>query len=255
VTGRWWDSAACRGDPIALWTPSYREATTPPELAARCSQCPVILPCVSEAIEDDDRCIRGGTSRPQRLAMRRGATVVVADLHLRYNVEAGAVVVVDPDAVPTSTALDLPVLRRLTLLRLAPAAETVDAEAFRLRQAGSTWREVAQALRLGRESTARTAAGRHSARVGASVGYVPAPRPSTAIDHPWHVRFDMILDAFTAPAPAPASMTAENAVGVLLAFPRPRRPSNTSSAGRTAQGGLSVASSLDNLAASGAPGP
>jgi len=215
----------------------------------------VILPCVSEAIEDDDRCIRGGTSRPQRLAMRRGATVVVADLHLRYNVEAGAVVVVDPDAVPTSTALDLPVLRRLTLLRLAPAAETVDAEAFRLRQAGSTWREVAQALRLGRESTARTAAGRHSARVGAHVGYVPAPRPSTAVDLRWSARFDAILDAFTAPAPAPASMTAENAVGVLLAFPRPRRPSNTSSAGRTAQGGLSVASSLDNLAASGAPGP
>jgi len=209
----------------------------------------VILPCVSEAIEDDDRCIRGGTSRPQRLAMRRGATVVVADLHLRYNVEAGAVVVVDPDAVPTSTALDLPVLRRLTLLRLAPAAETVDAEAFRLRQAGSTWREVAQALRLGRESTARTAAGRHSARVGASVGYVPAPRPSTAVDLRWSARFDAILDAFTAPAPAPASMTAENAVGVLLAFPRPPRAPNARSTLSGAPGGLSVAA----LVASGAP--
>jgi len=57
--------------------------------------------------------------------------------------------------------------------RVANVSEETDAEAFHLRSAGRTWRQVAEALGLARESSARTAAGRHSARIGASVGYVP----------------------------------------------------------------------------------
>ena len=256
----WWSLAACRGDPIALWTPSYREATTPPELAARCSRCPAILPCLAEAIEDDDRCIRGGTSRPQRDRLRKGGTVVVGDLRLAWR--DGAVVVLDPDA---SVALDLPVLARLDLLlaRLAPAvaepaetaataetaarparagplSATVDAEALRLRQAGSTWRQVAETLGLGRESSARTAAARHSARIAS---------PSMALDLSVLARLEPLLDRLTDPAfawPAPAEMDAESAARRRLRLlPTPPPP-------RAAAPALAAPAAL-SLAASGAP--
>ena len=57
--------------------------------------------------------------------------------------------------------------------RVANVDAAVDAECHRLRETGLTWREVAAATGLARESSARTAAGRHSTRIGSSVGYVP----------------------------------------------------------------------------------
>jgi len=59
--------------------------------------------------------------------------------------------------------------------RVSTLTPEQDAEAWRCRQDGLTWREVAERLGLGHESSARTAAGRHTARVGGErVGYVPA---------------------------------------------------------------------------------
>jgi hypothetical protein len=266
----WWSLAACRGDDIALWTPSYREATTPPELAARCSRCPAILPCLAEAIEDDDRCIRAGTSRPERAALVRGGTVVVGDLRLAWR--DGAVVVLDPDA---SVALDLSVLARLDLLlaRLAPAVAetaataetagparparagplpaTVDAEALRLRQAGSTWRQVAETLGLGRESSARTAAARHSARIG-TASDPPRGGSVLALDLPVLARLEPLLDRLTDPAavwPTPAPMDALSAARRRLRLPPPPPPPRAAAPALAAPAALSGL----NLAAAGAP--
>jgi hypothetical protein len=277
----WWSLAACRGDDIALWTPSYREATTPPELAARCSRCPAILPCLAEAIEDDDRCIRAGTSRPERAALVRGGTVVVGDLRLAWR--DGAVVVLDPDA---SVALDLSVLARLDLLlaRLAPAVAetaataetagparparagplpaTVDAEALRLRQAGSTWRQVAETLGLGRESSARTAAARHSARIACLTApgrsaRTPSvvPDRSMALDLPTLARLEPLLDRLTDPAfvwPAPAPMDALSAARRRLRL-APTPPPPRAAAPVLGPPGASSVALVGNLAASGAP--
>ena len=267
----WHRLAACHGQDPAAWVPLARITKDAHTLRAACARCPVVFTCGTDAIAEDDRFgLRGGMTPAERRALTRGRVVVVGDLSL-YLDSTGQVRALDPDA---STALDLPVLRRLAMLahlapavaetaataesagparpaRAGPLSATVDAEAFTLRQSGSTWREVAAALRLGRESSARTSAARHSARLAApdlsprTGGHVG----SMALDVPLLDRLDFLLDYLTQPEPAPAEMTAESAAGVLLAFPRPQRHPARPPSLSGPPGDPSVA-----LVASGAPG-
>lgn len=65
----WRDRAACAGMPADVWfdrIPSY-------ESRARfvCAQCPSVLPCLRDALENGDRGIRGGLTYAERLNTRR----------------------------------------------------------------------------------------------------------------------------------------------------------------------------------------
>ena len=267
----WHRLAACRGqDPVA-WVPLARIKKDAHALRAACARCPVVFTCGTAAIAEDDHFgLRGGMTPAERRALARGRVIVLGDLSL-YLDSTGQVRALDPDA---STALDLSVPARLAMLaRLAPAVPetaataetggvarparagplpaTVDAEALRLRQAGSTWRQVAETLGLGRESSARTAAARHSARIG-TASDPPRGGSVLALDLPVLARLEPLLDMLTDPHfawPAPAPMDALSAARRRL---RPPRPPLAPAPGLGPPGASSVAL-VGNLAASGAP--
>jgi hypothetical protein len=265
----WHRLAACRGqDPVA-WVPLARIKKDAHALRAACARCPVVFTCGTAAIAEDDHFgLRGGMTPAERRALARGRVIVLGDLSL-YLDSTGQVRALDPDA---STALDLSVPARLAMLaRLAPAVSetaataesvsrparagplpaTVDAEALRLRQAGSTWRQVAETLGLGRESSARTAAARHSARIG-TASDPPRGGSVLALDLPVLARLEPLLDRLTDPAavwPTPAPMDALSAARRRLRLPPPPPPPRAAAPALAAPAALSGL----NLAAAGAP--
>ena len=64
----WWAHAACRGEGVARWFPPSGAAIAAQR--AICAACPVVAECLTAGIGDDHG-IHGGTTRRERVRLRR----------------------------------------------------------------------------------------------------------------------------------------------------------------------------------------
>ena len=64
----WWTHAACRGEGVDRWFPPAGAAITAQR--ATCAACPAIVPCLTAGLGDDHG-IHGGTTRRERVRLRR----------------------------------------------------------------------------------------------------------------------------------------------------------------------------------------
>ncbi|HEV2930751.1 MAG TPA: WhiB family transcriptional regulator [Propionibacteriaceae bacterium] len=73
----WWPAAACRDSDPELFSPIGNGWNAMPQIAAAkavCAVCPVRAECLAWAFQmRDDHAVLGGTTGPERRAMRRTA--------------------------------------------------------------------------------------------------------------------------------------------------------------------------------------
>ena len=78
----WWAHAACRGEGVDRWFPPSGAAITAQRTT--CAACPVVAECLTAGIGDDHG-IHGGTTRRERVRLRR---VVAQGVELADAVDA-----------------------------------------------------------------------------------------------------------------------------------------------------------------------
>lgn len=74
LDANWRQQAACKGTATRLfdpWDVPDRQWTAPDDVRKLCERCPVQVECLVDALQRNDACVRGGTTKRQRDALKR----------------------------------------------------------------------------------------------------------------------------------------------------------------------------------------